>query len=71
MSEFAERDSSGKWRIVKPKLFKPAEMVARAVRQFRSVDSDPMQMGRSSGVYDALRIYPNTLVEVMREMKKT
>lgn len=70
MSEFVEQDSSGKWRIVKPKLFKPAEMVARAVRQFRSVGSDPMQMGRSSGVYDALRIYPNTLVEVMREMKK-
>jgi AIPR protein len=70
MSEFAEEDSSGKWKIVKPKLFKPAEMVARAVKQFRSVDSDPMQMGRSSGVYDALRIYPNTLVEVMREMKK-
>jgi hypothetical protein len=71
MSEFAEKDASGKWKIVKPKLFKPTEMVARAVKQFRSVDSDPMQMGRSSGVYDALRIYPSTLVEVMREMKKS
>ncbi len=71
MSEFVEQDSSGKWKIVKPRLFKPEEMVARAVKQFRSVDSDPMLMGRSSGVYDALRIYPSTLVEVMREMKKS
>lgn len=70
MSEFVEKDANGKWKICKPKLFKPQEMVARAVKQFRSVDSDPMQMGRSSGVYDALRIYPSTLVEVMREMKK-
>jgi hypothetical protein len=70
MSEFAEKDASGKWKIAKPTLFKPGEMVARAVKQFRSIDSDPMQMGRSSGVYDALRIYPSTLVEVMREMKK-
>lgn len=71
MSEFVTKDSSSKWRIHKPSLFKPNEMVARAVKQFRSVDSDPMQMGRSSGVYDALRIYPGTLVEVMREMKKS
>lgn len=69
MSEFVDKDSNGKWRIIKPKLFKPQEMIARAVRQFRSVESDPMQMGRSSGVYDAMRIYPNTLVEVMRDMK--
>lgn len=71
MSEFVTKDSSGKWKIQKPSLFKPQEMVARAVRQFRSVDSDPMQMGRSAGVYDALRIYPSTIVEVMREMKES
>ncbi|MGC2301391.1 MAG: AIPR family protein [Acidobacteriaceae bacterium] len=69
MSEFVARDSSEKWKIAKPKLFKPQEMIARAVKQFRSVDSDPMQMGRSPGVYDALRIYPSTIVDVMREMK--
>jgi hypothetical protein len=45
-------------------------MIASAVKQFRGVDSDPMQMGRESGVYDALRIYPRTLVKVMRDMKK-
>lgn len=69
MSEFVEEVSPGKWEISKPSLFKPTEMIARAVAQFRSVDGDPMQMGRSAGAYDALRIYPGTLVEVMRDMK--
>lgn len=71
MSEFIEEKSPGQWAISKPSLFKPAEMIARAVAQFRSVDSDPMQMGRSAGAYDALRIYPGTLVEVMRDMKES
>lgn len=70
MSEFVEMDAAGNWRINKPKIFRPGEMIASAVKQFRNVDSDPMQMGRDGGVYDALRIYPSTLVEVMREMKK-
>ena len=64
MSEFVVEEG-GHWKVLKPKHFKPSEMVARAVAQFRSVDSDPMQMGRSPGVYDALRIYPRTIVEVM------
>ncbi|MBZ5531380.1 MAG: AIPR family protein [Acidobacteriia bacterium] len=70
MSEFVEEKSPHKWAISKPDLFKSDEMIARAVSQFRSIDSDPMQMGRSAGAYDALRIYPRTLVEVMRDMKK-
>lgn len=69
MSEFVVQGASGHWTISKPSLFKPGEMIARAVAQFRSVDSDPMQMGRSAGVYDALRIYPSTIVEVMRDMQ--
>ena len=69
MSEFVVEVKSGKWAIDKPKLFKPAEMIARAVAQFRAVNGDPMQMGRSAGTYDALRIYPRTIVEVMRDLK--
>jgi hypothetical protein len=69
MSEFVIDAKPGKWGIDKPKLFKPAEMIARAVAQFRAVNGDPMQMGRSAGTYDALRIYPRTLVEVMRDLK--
>jgi len=69
MSEFVELCANGSWAIKKPGIFKPTEMVARAVAQFRALDSDPMQMGRSAGAYDALRIYPNTLVEVMKDMK--
>lgn len=68
MSEFTE-NKGGTWKISKPSLFKPDEMVARAVAQFRSVDSDPMQMGRNAGAYDALRIYPGTLVSVMRDIE--
>jgi hypothetical protein len=68
MAEFVEEKALG-WAVVKPKVFEPVEMVASAVKQFRGVDSDPMQMGRDSGVYDALRIYPRTLVKVIRDMK--
>lgn len=69
MSEFVVEVKPGKWAIDKPKHFKPAEMIARAVSQFRAVNGDPMQMGRSAGTYDALRIYPSTIVEVMRDLK--
>ena len=68
MSEFVQRNS-GHWRIQKPSRFRPDEMVARAVAQFRAHDSDPMSMGRSEGAYDALRIYPNTLVEVLKDVE--
>jgi hypothetical protein len=70
MSEFIEETSPGKWTISKPEIFKPGEMIARAVAQFRALDSDPMLMGRSTGAYDALRIYPSTLVAVMEDMRK-
>jgi hypothetical protein len=70
MSEFVSNDAKGRWFISKPKRFKPDEMVKRAVAQFRAHDSDPMAMGRSDGAYDALRIYPQTLIEVMREIEE-
>lgn len=70
MSEFVVEKSQGEWSVQKPSLFKPGEMIGRAVTQFRSLDSDPMLMGRSAGAYDALRIYPETLVEVMRDMNR-
>jgi hypothetical protein len=69
MSEFVVEKPEGKWTISKPRYFKPGEMIARAVAQFRNVDSDPMLMGRDAGVYDALRIYPHAIVEVMSDMK--
>jgi hypothetical protein len=70
MSEFVEQQGPANWSINKPKVFEPVEMIASAVKQFRAEDSDPMQMGRDAGVYDALRIYPSTLVKVMSDMKK-
>ena len=70
MSEFVVETSPGEWAITKPTHFKATEMIGRAVSQFRTVESDPMQMGRSAQAYDALRIYPHTIVEVMRDMEK-
>jgi len=70
MSEFVQEKSPGKWTISKPRLFKAREMITKAVAQFRSSQSDPMIMGRSPGAYDALRIYPSTIVEVMTDMRK-
>jgi len=58
----------GRWCIQKPARFKEDEMVLRAVNQFRAHKSDPILMGRSEGAYDALRIYPQTLVEVLRDI---
>ena len=68
MSEFAIQDPHGKWVLAKPSRFKEDEMIQRAVNQFRAHNSDPMIMGRSEASYDALRIYPQTLMEVLREM---
>lgn len=70
MREFVVQTAPGKWAIKKPALFKPAEMISRALDQFRALNSDPMQMGRNAGAYDALRIYPATIVEVMTAMKE-
>ena len=68
MSEFCSKDKKGRWRIQKPARFKEDEMVRRAVNQFRAHNSDPILMGRSEAAYDALRIYPQTLVEVLRDI---
>lgn len=65
MNEFVVKAQSG-WTIIKPDLFNPEEMIFRAVEQFRAHDSDPMAMGRSAAAYDALRIYPRTLMQVIR-----
>jgi hypothetical protein len=70
MSEFVQPSGSGMWHLAKPHLFKPAEMISKAVGQFRIMDSDPMAMGRSAGVYDALRIYPSTIMEVMKDFEE-
>ncbi|NJO32412.1 MAG: hypothetical protein HC869_04075 [Rhodospirillales bacterium] len=69
MSEFSAADSKGRWQLKKPDRFKDEEMVRRAVNQFRAHGSDPMAMGRSEAAYDALRIYPQTLVEVLRDIE--
>jgi hypothetical protein len=68
MSEFCSKDKKGRWAIQKPARFKENEMVRRAVNQFRAHYSDPILMGRSEAAYDALRIYPQTLVEVLRDI---
>jgi hypothetical protein len=38
-------------------------------RSFRGKDSDPMQMSRYAGVYDAMQMCTGPIVEVIRDMK--
>ena len=70
MSAFVAQDASGHWRLDKPSLFKADDMISRAVAQFRAHDSNPMDMGRSDGAYQALLIYPETIVQVMKSAGK-
>ena len=70
LSAFVVQDPQQRWIIMKPKFFEPAEMIRRAVEQFRAHNSNPMDMGRSEAAYDALRIYPETLVTVMEATAK-
>jgi hypothetical protein len=69
LSEFVTEVKPDRWALKKPKIFNPADMIKNAVTQFRSVGSDPMQMGRHAGAYDALRTYPATIVQVMAQME--
>jgi hypothetical protein len=71
LSEFAVRDKKGRWTINQPARFREKELIARAVNQFRAHNSDPMLMGRAEAAYDALRIYPQTLMEVLSDIKNS
>ena len=66
MSAFVSKDEHDRWQLAKPSLFKPDDMIRRAVAQFRAHDSNPMDMGRSESAYEALLTYPETIVEVMK-----
>jgi hypothetical protein len=68
MSEFVVKGKKGQWQIHKPKIFKEEEMIRRAANQFRGHESNPILMGRSESAYDALRIYPQTLVDVLHDI---
>jgi hypothetical protein len=56
----------GKWTIEKPSLFDPANMIDRAVKQYRALDRQVAYMGRSEAAYDALSIYTETIASVMK-----
>lgn len=66
MAAFVQQDDDANWELKKPSLFKPDDMIRRAVAQFRAHDSNPMDMGRSESAYEALLTYPETIVEVMK-----
>jgi hypothetical protein len=67
MRQFAT-DADGSWKLVKPKVFKPDDMIRQAVAQFRSVGSDPMQMGRSIGAYEALLSNTTTIQTILHDL---
>jgi hypothetical protein len=56
----------GKWTIDKPSLFDSAQMIDRAVKQYRALDRQVAYMGRSEAAYDALSIYTDTIASVMK-----
>jgi hypothetical protein len=64
MSAFVVQ-KNGKWTIHKPSLFDPAQMIDRAVKQFRALDRQVAYMGRSEAAYDALSIYTDTIASVL------
>lgn len=70
MSEFTKLDKTGRWILEKPTLFNPEEMLKMAIDQFRALEKDPMQMGRSESAYKALRIYPSTLMKILKSQSK-
>jgi len=55
-----------KWIIEKPKLFDPAQMIERAVKQYRALERQVAYMGRSEAAYDALSIYTETIALVTK-----
>lgn len=57
---------NGKWTIEKPSLFDPAQMIERAVKQYRALDRQVAYMGRSEAAYDALSIYTDTIASVIK-----
>jgi hypothetical protein len=65
LSAFVTEEVPGEWRLIKPAIFRPAELIQRTVNQFRAHDSDPMAMGRSASAYDAIRTYTETIIEVL------
>ena len=69
LSAFIEKSENGRWELNKPKQFKPEELIKRTVAQFRAHDSNPMDMGRSEGAYEALLTYPQTIADVIRDFE--
>ncbi|MBS0565605.1 MAG: AIPR family protein [Proteobacteria bacterium] len=63
-------ERNGKWTLEKPPhTFDEAELVRRAVQQYRSMGRDVALMGRSEAAYDALSIYTDTIASVLAAQK--
>ncbi|MEP3805909.1 MAG: AIPR family protein [Sulfitobacter pontiacus] len=67
-SEFVEREDD-KWVLRKPEIFEEDELVDAAIEQWRALETDPMQMGRSAGAYAALRHITRTTKRAADRMK--
>lgn len=65
LSAFVVQEN-GHWTIDKPSLFDPAQMIDRAVKQYRALDRQVAYMGRSEAAYDALSIYTDTIASVIK-----
>jgi hypothetical protein len=57
---------AGAWKLRKPThTFDEAELIRRAVQQYRAMGRDVALMGRSEAAYDALSIYTDTIASVL------
>lgn len=65
LSAFVTKEG-GIWTLKKPShTFDEAELIRRAVQQYRAMGRDVAMMGRNEAAYDALSIYTDTIASVL------
>ena len=64
VSVFVENEN-GVWVIRKPKIFRPEKIISQTCEQFRKMNREVTQMGRSEMAYDNLWVYTETLADTI------
>lgn len=64
------RKVDGKWLLKKPEIFEESELVDAALEQWRALDTNPMNLGRSAGAYSALNFVTRTARRAAERMEQ-
>jgi hypothetical protein len=65
MSHFVGYDSKkDRWILSVPSIFDEGEMIDAAREQLTAHDGNPMYMGRTAGVYEALSLLPKMVLRL-------